>query len=400
MPISIPALRTGSIVTPQSVPAGVVGVSVSGNSYVFDTTEDFYVAELPARLGVNLLATPVTVASKFAGMHYHAQKPSIQYAIARNVDTPGCMWYSVAAGGAGVYDWSSLDAFVADAASAARDIVFNFLGCPTWASARPTEPGHYAPGSDAEPARLSDLADFASAVCRRYLTSGTPIAAFEVWNEPKYNDGGTAAQGNYFTGTPAALAAMARTIYQAVKAVDPTARVLNPAPTGLEYPWVQGDRSGTDNLDRFLGASDGAGGTGAQWVDVVSFHAYSHNGENNLYAIPQMVANVRTCIGGHGLAGRPLWITETSAITPALDTFAVQHQQDFIARTLLLAIGSGVERVIWYAWDDPLGFASQPLVAAAWDTWVDLLAGASVSLVNSLANKQVAAIIGGHRFLV
>ena len=398
MPVTVPVVRSGHVITPQSVPANSVGVAVSNNAYVFDTVDDFFAPDIAAHLGINVLASASVVSPRFAGMHYHVQRPTITYSVGRNVDVPGCMWVEIAAGGRGVYDWKALDAFVG--AAAGRDIVFDLMGTPTWASARPAEPGHYGAGSDAEPAESTDVADFAAAVCARYLALGTRITAFEIWNEPKYADGGGVAQGNYFTGTPQALAGIARAVWQAVKAVDAQALVLSPAPTGLEFPWVAGDRSGTDNLDRFLGAADGNGGTGRDWVDAIAFHAYSHDGTNNVFAIPQMVANVRACMASHGLTGRPVWITETSAITPALDSFVVRHQQDYIARTLLLALGCGVERVVWYAWDDALGFAGQPDVAARWNDLVGQLSGSTLSLVNSLSTRQVAAIVGGVRMLV
>ena len=400
MPVTVPAVRVGDVVMPQSWPAGSVGVAVAGNSYVFDTVDDFFSTGIAPHLGTNVLAAPLVVGAKFAGMHYHEQAPTINYSVTRNVDVPGCMWLNVEAGGRGIYDWTALDAFVALAASGARDVIIDLVGTPTWASARPAEPGHYGAGSDAEPADVSDIAAFAAAVCARYLALGTPVKAIELWNEPKYADGGGVAQGNYFTGTPQALAAMARAVYAAVKAADPDVLVLSPAPTGLELPWVAGDGSGTDNLDRFLAASDGSGGSGRDWVDAIAFHAYSHNGDNNLFAIPQMVANVRASMALRGLTGRAIWITETSAITPALDTYVVQHQQDYIARTLLLALGCGVERVVWYAWDDPLGFAAQPEVAARWNELVAQFAGATLTLVNALDSRQVAAIVNGVRVLV
>ncbi len=400
MPISVPVVRSGSIVTPQFVPSDSVGVAVASNSYVFDTTEDFFAPDIPARLGTNVLAAPLAIDRKFAGMHYHAELPTVAYGVARNLDLPGCMWYSIEKAGRGVYDWSALDAFVDHATAARRDIVFNLMGTPTWASARPSEPGHYAPGSDAEPLNIDDLGAFVSAVASRYRTRGTPITAFETWNEPKYAGGGTVAQGNYFSGTPQALARMARAVYRAAKAVDAGVLILSPAATGLEYPWVAGDGSGIDYLQRFLAAPDGAGGTGRDWLDVIAFHSYSHDGYNNLFAIPQMVANVRTVAALHGLADRPIWITETSAITPPLASFVARHQQAYIARTLLLALGTGVSRVVWYAWDDSLGFHQQPSVAASWDEWVGRLAGSTMSLVNSLRNRRVAAVIDGKRFLV
>lgn len=399
MPVFVPVVRTGNILTPQFVPPGAVGVAVASNNYVFDTGEDFFLPDIPARLGTNVLATARVVERRFAGMHYHVDVPTVAHSIARNVDLPGCMWWSVARAGRGVYDWSALDAFVATAAAAGREIVFNLMGTPTWASARPGEEGHYTPGSDAEPANIDDLGAFVSEVATRYRARGTPITAFETWNEPKYAGGGSVAQGNYFTGTPEVLARMARAVYRAAKAADPTVLILSPAPTGLEFPWVTGDGSGTDHLQRFCAADDGAGGAGRDWLDIVAFHSYSHDGYNNVFSIPQMVANVRTVIALHGLADRPIWITETSAITPPLASFVVRRQQEYIARTLLLALGSGVARVVWYAWDDRLGFHQQPAVAAHWNELTAQLAGATISLVNLLRDGRVAAIVDGRRLL-
>jgi Cellulase (glycosyl hydrolase family 5) len=400
MPITVPVVRTGNIITPQSVPSDHIGLRVAANSYVFDVPDDLFLADLPAHLGTNILAAPLVVNRKFAGMHYHREVPTIQHAIARNLDTVGSTWLAVAPTARGVYEWAALDTFVQTAASAGRDIVFNFFGTPRWASARPDEAGHYGRGSDAEPADMRDLADFAAAVCQRYRAKGTPITAFETWNEPKYAGNGGVNQGNYFTGTPQALARMAKAVYQAVKAVDPAALVLSPAPTGLEYLWRLGDGGGTDHLNSFMGAPDGEGGLGRDWCDAVAFHSYSHDGFNNLFAIPQMVANVRKVMAMHNLVGRPIWITETSAITPALKSFVIQRQQEFIARTLLLALGSGVERIVWYAWDDPLGFHQQPAVARYWDEFTSALAGSTLSLVNSLRNGKVAAVIDGKRHLI
>jgi hypothetical protein len=67
---------------------------------------------------------------------------------------------------------------------------------------------------------------------------------------------------------------------------------------------------------------------------------------------------------------------------------------------MLLALGAGVSRVIWYAWDDPLGFDQQPTVAAWWNGFIGSLSGSTLSLVNSLASRQVAAIVGGIRQIV
>ena len=398
MPQIVPALLEGNVLRPRDpLPASLM-TRISPAGYVCHTEDDLFAADLPRALGTNVFAGSRRVATNFAGMHYHAQLPTVRYGVARNVDCAGCLWADVETGRE-FYRWSALDAFVASAAAAGRDIVYCFLATPAWATARPVDAGHYGRGSDAEPADMAWLASFATAVCARYRQRGTPIHAFEIWNEPKFVGGGGVAEGNYFTGTPTAMAEMARTVWNAVKAVDPGVLVLSPSPTGLEFPWFEGDRSGTDHLYSFLTASDGYGGTGARWIDAVAFHAYSHTGLNNVHAIPQMMANVRDCLSLVGLEGREVWITETSAITPPLATHVAQHQQEFIARTLLLALGAGATRVVWYAWDDPLGFSYQAEVAAVWNALVGRLAGARITLVNALADRRVAAIVDGARLL-
>jgi hypothetical protein len=396
MPIVVPAVREGSVLQPASVPANSLMVRVSGSSYVYQTEDDLYAPDLARDLGTNVFSGARSVATTFAGMHYHSQVPPIRHGVVRNVDCTGCHWAEIEPA-SGAFRWQALDDFVATASAAGREVVYCFLATPAWASARPAEAGHYNPGGDAEPADPASLAAFAGAVCSRYRAQGTPIRAFEIWNEPKFDDGGGVAQGNYFTGTPEAMAQMARVVWTAVKAIDPGALVLTPSPTGLEYRWIDGDRSGTDQLHRFLGAADGSGGTGAQWVDAVAFHTYSHDGRNNVHAIPQMFANATACMALHGLAGREMWVTETSAIAPTLFSYVAQHQQEFIARTLLLALGCGAARVVWYALDDPLGFDQKPAVATFWNGLVGVLAGARISVVNALADARVAAVVDGKR---
>ena len=399
MPVVVPALRLGGVLQPRSVPDDALILRVANASYTYFTPDDLFASNPDPAIGRNIFAGTLSVPSRFAGMHYHSQVPPILHGLVRNVDCSGCHWSDIEVA-PGSYQWKALDAFVATAFAAGRDVVYCFLATPNWASARPTEAGHYNAGSDAEPGDPVLLGQFAAAVAARYVALGTPIHAFEIWNEPKFDDGGGVAQGNYFTGTPSSLAKMARAVAQAVKAIDPGAIILSPSPTGLEYAWTEGDRSGTDQLNRFLGAADGGGGTGARWLDAVAFHGYSHNGYNNEYAIPLMADNVRASMALHGLAGRELWITETSAIAPTLFSYVPQHQEEFIARTMLLSLGAGVRRVVWYAWDDPLGFDQRPQVAASWNTLVALLSGATVTLVNSLVDKRVAAVINGARYLV
>src|SRR6516225_4991831 len=122
MPVTVPVVRSGNVVVPQSIPAGVVRSRATSGNYVFDVVDDLFDPGLPEYLGGNVLASPRVVSPRFAGMHYHVQRPTVSYSVARNVDMPGCMWSSVAAAGRGLYDWTSLDAFVSAASAARRDV--------------------------------------------------------------------------------------------------------------------------------------------------------------------------------------------------------------------------------------------------------------------------------------
>ena len=50
MPVSVPVVRAGNIVTPQFVPPEAIGVTVASNRYLFDTTDDFFQPEIADRL--------------------------------------------------------------------------------------------------------------------------------------------------------------------------------------------------------------------------------------------------------------------------------------------------------------------------------------------------------------
>lgn len=345
------------------------------------TEDDLFSASIPASLGTNVNSVNRVLAARAIGITYHdpLNPPSVGLSVSRNHDLNGCMWHTIETS-PGVYDWAKMDAWVDHCYANQIDAVFVWASTPVFRSARPTESGMYGPGTAAEPVTLSDVADFMALVALRYIGRNTPIKYFEVGNEAKYSTGGA----SYFTGTPAVLAQCTRIINQSVKAVDPSAKILSMSPTGCEFTWVMGDNSGTDYLHKMLSASDGAGGFGKDWVDIIAFHSYGHNGFNNQFAIPLMVSNMRAVLSANGMStSTPLWITEGGALSPVYSAQSIKDRNDFLSQSLLLAFGAGVERFIWYADNATLGgFSSNAELGVHWNTMRTLLEGAILGVVN------------------
>lgn len=158
----------------------------------------------------------------------------------------------------GVYDWTQLDNIIGPVAALGKKVWYTLAACPTWA-AKPENQGtaglYGVNGSFSAPADMAYLGDFVTALLTRYKGK---IHYLEIWNEPAYDD-----TSHFFKGTATEMAQMARTVYRAAKAVDPSIIVTSPS-----------DWSAGGYLVQFLNASDGAGGFGRQWFDDVCVHPY------------------------------------------------------------------------------------------------------------------------------
>ena len=129
----------------------------------------------------------------------------------------------------GRYDFSLYDHFVANAARAGLGVLPILIDPPPFRSSRPAtgaRRGIYPPASNAE------FAAFAQLLVRRYGPDGgfwranpqlpqMPIRSWEVWNEPNLPQFWAAGPD------PAAYAVMLKTVYAAIKAVDPGSRVIS-----------------------------------------------------------------------------------------------------------------------------------------------------------------------------
>lgn len=258
-------------------------------------------------------------------MHVAAQRhegwPTVKFGTQRLWDSwPGVAWIDIHKG-IGSYNWTELDAQVADSLAHGVELVYTFGYVPAWASTNPSgacdgaTPGScYAPNPQA-------WQDFVKAITTRYQGK---IKYWELWNEPN--------AGNFWKGSNAQLVAMAKDAYSIIRANGGT--VLSPAPQGT---------SSATWLDAYFGAG------GAAYADVVSFHGY-------LYGPPEtlnlLVANLRTVKDKHGIGAKPTWDTEHSWGNASWPMGADEDQQAaWLARYQVLSFFHGIERSFWYGWE-------------------------------------------------
>jgi hypothetical protein len=117
---------------------------------------------------------------------------------------------------------------------------------PTWATVTPAERHAYGLGSGGMPHDLANWRTYVAKVASRYRGK---IAGYEIWNEPKYSEGGKCKGTIFFCGSPEDLVKLTEIAYSAIKQADPNALVLSPGFTdGLH---------GVARLDQYLAAEGG-----------------------------------------------------------------------------------------------------------------------------------------------
>jgi hypothetical protein len=326
----------------------------------------------------------VTVPEDFFGINYQtwpagylgtSAAPNIGYGIYRVHDHQGengewQVWGNQNPS-QGVYDWTQLDNIIDPVAALGHPIWYTLMACPTWA-AKPEHqgtPGLYGvDGSFSAPANMANLGTFVTQLVTRYRGK---IRYLEIWNEPAY-DGSSA----FFVGTATEMAQMARVVYQAAKAVDPTIIITSPS-----------DWSAGAYLVQFLNAPDGAGGYGRDWIDAVCVHPYYRWWHTDHVIDPDMEIRIYM----HALRGRlveggltydyPIYVGETGYASDRNDPDLVASTPEELARwAVRYCIGLatiGARSAVLYCYDttnagDPL---ENPVVAIAWNNIHTALAG-------------------------
>jgi hypothetical protein len=206
------------------------------------------------------------------------------------------------------------------------------------------------------PNNMNAFARWVGQVVERYDADGVNdapgsprVAAWEIWNEPD-QDGTWLPKAN-----PAAYAEMLRKSYDAVKAADPTALVLNGGVMTFDGIGVGGFMSKVVEI------------AGWNSFDVLSLHPWliDHPPDNPALinprerydvTIPGRLEFAKRWLNERG-GGKPIWITEVGWSVCAgkcEPQFAKSEEQqaDYLVRTFALAAAAGVQHVSYFQLDD------------------------------------------------
>lgn len=384
----------------SSYPKDHYGAHFVGGRATFCLDADF------AALDANVLAipnfrasvvtpSPVVVTDAFFGMsvmqRYNDSLSGVTASVVRSHDMANGKgrWSKIQTTSSTVsstWDWTDVDSWVNTHYAAGRDLIFTLFATPTWASARPTEEGVYGSsnlGIQAEPADLANWDFYCTAVATRYLGK---IKYYEVWNEPNMNNNGTTASGTqfFFSGTFSKLSEMVRRANQAIKAVDPTAKILSPAVQG----WAATSGASDTYFTGMMSASDGAAGTMKDWVDIIAVHLYLPAG-NKAQDLAAIIDRVNASKVTAGVSGLETWDTESAPIGPDALTMLDVAAQAVVGRMMIIMAAKGITRTIYYQLDHGT-MGLRPSVIAFRESIITLLKSGTILNVHKFTDGRVA----------
>lgn len=225
------------------------------------------------------------------------------------------------------------------------------------------------------PTGTTELTNYVTAVQamvnRAKNTFGRTGLIWEMWNEFDLTP------GELVSSERPAMAAMAKAVYQAIKAIDPTAIVIAPC---IAYS------GGMGTLSTYLQSSDGATGKGGDWCDGVSFHFYNQHEYDNGFAYAAAMNLMTQGMKSAGYASLPIYLGESGFYDPTEEAAA-------LPRRILSFAAFGVKCVMLYGRDfqNPL----DPFVTQFNEVASKLIEGATVSNLQAWPDGTVSATVNG-----
>ncbi len=257
------------------------------------------------------------------------------------------------------------DADLSLAAQKGLGIVGMLLTTPAWAR-DPACPGNFW----CPPANVAEYAEFAGWMVERYDgdgrddAPGSPrVAYWQIWNEP--ND--TALWPNVGGGENGRRLRYGQLLvaaYAAIKAADPTAKVL----IGGTYIYDGSCAGGVCDGFNFLNAEGGVfkqTPAARQAFDSFAVHPYIPTDQPDSPTIPRVITlegRLRTARAwlndpSVGRSDAPIWVTELGWCTapgtcPGGTGVSEDQQAAYLARSLVIAQHNGVEHLSWFQFED------------------------------------------------
>ena len=249
----------------------------------------------------------------------------------------------------GHYDFAPYDSFMAATARAGLQVLPIVFGRPRFEPAQKPAGGHLTTTTTSPPASLSDFAQFAATLVRRYGPGGTfwranpklpvhAISSWQIWNEPNLPV--------YWAGKPSAAGyvAMLAAAARAIRAVDPHAEIVT---AGIP------DSTLGIALGPYVSEMLAAGARGT--FDTLAINPYASSTAGVLAA----TAAVRRELDQAGLKQTPIWLTEigwASGGPPSGFTVGSKLQARYVLDTITsLAREAGSEHIrgiVYFDWRD------------------------------------------------
>lgn len=270
----------------------------------------------------------------------------------------------------GSFDWSRSDVDFEASSRAGIEIIPVLSDTPAWAIRAGTPLGRV----DTYPTAMSDFANWAGAVARRYGRGGSfwasrpdlaprPVLTWQVWNEPNVPV--------FWTGgkvDPARYAWLLVATRSAILAADSRAAFLS---AGV----AAGNDPGSMHPEDFMRATwKVLGTTRSRWFSWAA-HAYSTTAAYGAAIIPR----VRALMDRYGCRGCLIKVTEfgwssgvrqngwNGWLCAGSQVNQARMADDFLKRVLPAAAKNRLTSLSWYRWDEsadapPLCFNEQGLV--------------------------------------
>lgn len=366
------------------------------------------IASAVAFAETTLFTGSVAVPSDYMGMHYfgypaNGRSPATTEpvnfvaGVVRNHNyNQKEQWKSIETSN-GTYAWTSMDSWVTTHKTRGSKTVWTFYGTPSWATSGDACEDAYGTAGGSSPVdSQADVSDFITTLVTRYNdaagtwrvanpTLGKGIDYIEIWNEPNFNE----SCSGFWNGTAAQLATMGKTVYQAAKAVDSSITVLSPAFVSDGY------------ADSYLAASDGASGTGADWMDGLAMHFYSRGESGSMSWSPNSdlsndIATAETSLSDAGITGTPIYDTEHGmqrGVAADITWFRKPDKtraEDFQKLAIYEAM-SGIKLFIPYAYE-ATSMSSDGMGELGWEKGRDMIC-AFTQLQENLPGKTITSVV-------
>jgi Cellulase (glycosyl hydrolase family 5) len=237
----------------------------------------------------------------------------------------------------GVYNWSKLDSIMSKAQAQHVDVLYTLGDTPKWAGKIPPKSpcGPTGSYSCSAPTDLKTdgtgadayFSDFVSALVKRYKGQ---IAYYELWNEPDCTC--------FWSGNNAQIVRMAKDAAGIIRSKDPAAKIISPSAHGPTMAtWFDG----------FIAAG------GASTFDIVNAHLRG-KGTKSPNVVPEsflaMWDDLTAETKKKNLSSLPVWDDE-HGIKPEDNLNDQDELAGYMARSIALRAGVGIQRQYLYTWD-------------------------------------------------